>query len=200
MYLECMYPYGYAERVNSNTPASQRILGTLRTADGGGVVRIEDRYDTDIEDLWSALTDAERLARWYGEVEGELHAGGQFRVYLRGPEIDAVGNIDVCEPPHRLLVRTRETEESARKGDGGSFEQTVEATLSPEEGRTILTIEVRGLPLAKLASYGVGWQLHAETLAGYLAGREGPDVGTRWGELTGFYEPMAARVTSSSSG
>jgi uncharacterized protein YndB with AHSA1/START domain len=186
--------------VTSNPPASQRILGALRTADGAGVVRIEDRYDTDIEDLWSALTDPERLARWYGEVEGELHEGGQFRVYLQGPDIDAVGNVDVCEPPHRLLVRTRETEQSASKGGGPSFEQAVEATLSADAGQTILTIEVRGLPLAKLASYGVGWQLHAETLAGYLAGRPGPDVGTRWGELTEFYEPMAAGISSSSSG
>ena len=191
---------GTLRLVTSNPPASQRILGTLRTVDGAGVVRIEDRYDTDIEDLWSALTDPERLARWYGDVEGELHQGGQFRVYLRGPDIDAAGSVDVCEPPHRLLVRTRETEESARQGDGGSFEQTVEATLSPDEGQTILTIEVRGLPLAKLASYGVGWQLHAETLAGYLAGRQGPDVGTRWGELTDFYEPMAARISSAGSG
>ncbi len=41
-----------------------RILGSLRAADGKGVVRIEDRFDTDIDDLWSALTDPRRLARW----------------------------------------------------------------------------------------------------------------------------------------
>jgi uncharacterized protein YndB with AHSA1/START domain len=186
--------------MTSNTSASQRVLGTLRTADGAGVVRIEDRYDTDVEDLWSALTDPERLARWYGEVEGDLHEGGQFRIYLQGPDIKGVGNVEACEPPHRLLVRTRETEESARKADGRAFEQTVEATLTPDEGHTILTIEVRGLPLGKLASYGVGWQLHAETLASYLAGRPGPDVGTRWGELTDIYEHMAAQISSSSSG
>jgi uncharacterized protein YndB with AHSA1/START domain len=37
-----------------------------------GVVRIEDRYATDINDLLSALTDPERLARWHGQVEGDL--------------------------------------------------------------------------------------------------------------------------------
>src|SRR3954462_4856074 len=109
--------YGHAERVNSTPPASQRILVTLRTADGGGVVRIEDRYDTDIEDLWSALTDAERLARWDGEGGGEPRGGGTSGVSPGGPECAAVGTREVCEPPHRLLVRTRETEESARKGD-----------------------------------------------------------------------------------
>ena len=43
--------------MTSNARAGSRILGSLRSADGKGVVRIEDRYDTDIDDLWSALTD-----------------------------------------------------------------------------------------------------------------------------------------------
>ena len=34
-----------------------RILGSLRSAAGTGVVRLEGRYDTDIDDLWDALTD-----------------------------------------------------------------------------------------------------------------------------------------------
>ena len=45
-------------------------------------MRIEDRFDTDIDDLWSALTDPGRLARWLGEVEGDLRPGGEFRVYI----------------------------------------------------------------------------------------------------------------------
>jgi len=51
---------------------SGRILGSLRAADGKGIVRMEDRFDTDINDLWSALTDPSRLARWLGEVAGDL--------------------------------------------------------------------------------------------------------------------------------
>ena len=45
-----------------NPPA--RLLGSLRSAGGKGVVRIEDRYDTKIDDLWSAITDPGRLPRW----------------------------------------------------------------------------------------------------------------------------------------
>ncbi len=48
-----------------------RLLGTLGTADGKGVVRVEDRFDADIETVWSALTDPSRLASWWGEVEGD---------------------------------------------------------------------------------------------------------------------------------
>ena len=65
--------------MTSNARPGDRILGSLRSADGKGIVRIEDRYDTDIDDLWSALTDPRRLARWIGDVEGDLRPGGEFR-------------------------------------------------------------------------------------------------------------------------
>jgi len=37
---------------------------------------MEDRLDTGIADVWPALTDPSRLARWYGDVEGDLRPGG----------------------------------------------------------------------------------------------------------------------------
>ncbi len=95
-----------------------RILGSLRSADGAALVRIEDRYDTDIDDLWAALTDPARLARWFGQVEGDLRPGGEFRLYLESADLDCTGRVEACEPPRRLLVTTRETDESWRKGRG----------------------------------------------------------------------------------
>ena len=65
--------------MTGNADPSPRIVGSLGSADGVGVVRMEDRFDTDIEDLWSALTDPGRLARWLGNVEGELRLDGEFR-------------------------------------------------------------------------------------------------------------------------
>jgi uncharacterized protein YndB with AHSA1/START domain len=65
--------------MTGNEHGGARILGSLRAADGKGVVRMEDSFDTDIDDLWSALTDPSRLARWIGEVEGDLRLGGEFR-------------------------------------------------------------------------------------------------------------------------
>ena len=35
-----------------------RVKGTLLAAHGKGIVRMEDRYDTSIEDLWSAHRSA----------------------------------------------------------------------------------------------------------------------------------------------
>jgi uncharacterized protein YndB with AHSA1/START domain len=98
--------------MTSNAPP---ILGSLRSANGKGVVRIEDRYDTGIDDLWAAITDPDRLARWHGQVEGDLRPGGTLRLYIEASDIDSTGRVEACEPPRRLLVTTRETDESYRK-------------------------------------------------------------------------------------
>src|ERR1039457_711251 len=66
-------------QMTSNARGSGRILGSLRSADGKGIARMEDRFGTDIDDLGPALTDPRRLARWMGEVEGDLRLGGEFR-------------------------------------------------------------------------------------------------------------------------
>ena len=181
--------------MTSNTPAGTRILGSLRSAGGKGVVRIEDRYDTGIDDLWSALTDPGRLARWYGEVAGDLRPGGEFRLHVDDAGMDVTGRVEACEPPRRLRVTTRETDESYRPGNGvPPFDEIAEATLTADGDQTILVIEVRGMPLDKIAFYGAGWQIHAENLAVYLSGRERGDTEARWTELVPPYQDLAANI------
>ena len=174
--------------------AGNRLLGTLRSADGRGVVRIEDRYDSDIDDLWSALIDPARLARWWGRVEGDLRLGGEFR--SKNADLESAGRVEACEPPRRLLVTNRETDESYRAGVGAPpFDETIEATLTADGDQTILVIEVKGMQLDKVAFYGAGWQIHAENLACYLAGREPGDAEARWDELVPRYQELAADVS-----
>jgi uncharacterized protein YndB with AHSA1/START domain len=177
-------------------PGDERILGTLRSANGRGVVRIEDRYDASIEDLWSALTDPGRLARWHGQVEGDLRPGGEFRLHVEDADSDATGRVEACEPPRRLRVMTRETDESYQRGQGvPPFDEVIEATLSADGDQTILVIEVEGMPLDAIAFYGVGWQIHAENLAAYLAGTERNDTAQRWDLLVPGYQELAAELT-----
>jgi uncharacterized protein YndB with AHSA1/START domain len=181
--------------MTSNTSPDTRILGSLRSADGAGVVRIEDRYDTDIDDLWSAITDPVRLARWFGEVDGELSQRGEFRVRIADAG-DRTGQVEACERPERLVVTTRETDESYRRGQGvPPFDAVWDITLTADGDRTILVIEVRGIPLDKVAFYGAGWQIHAENLAAYVAGQEPGDIEARWGELVPPYEDLAAKIS-----
>ena len=175
--------------MGSNARAGERILGSLRSADGQGVVRMEDRFDTDIDDLWSALTDRGRLAVWLGEVEGDLSPGGEFRAHFFASGWEGTGRVEVCEPPHRLLVVTKDADEP------GEPKHAIEATLTAAAGETILSWEERGMPPELLAAYGAGVQVHVEDLAAYLAGRERCDAGARFDELFPAYQELAAGLS-----
>ena len=173
--------------MTGNARGGTRILGSLRSADGKGVVRMEDRYDTDIDDLWSAFTDTSRLARWLGEFEGELRLGGEFRARFFASGWEGTGRVEACEPPRRLLVVT--------KGSDAPDEHVIEATLAADGDQTILVLEERGMPLEHLAAYGAGIQVHVEDLAAHVDGREHCDSQARWGELLPAYEDLAAVVS-----
>lgn len=161
------------------------VLGSLHSVDGEGVVRMEDRLDTGIDDLWGALTEPDRLAHWYGEVEGELSQGGEFRVRI-ALSGERTGKVEACEPAQRLLLTMRDPDRQP-----GQPEQLVhEAQLAAEGARTRLVWEVRGMPVNLLPAYGAGIQIHVEHLADYLGGRELRDVEVRWNELFAAYEAL----------
>jgi len=172
--------------MTSNAAAGNRIVGTLRTADGKGVVRMEDHFDTHIDDLWSALTDPGRLARWLGEFEGDLRLGGEFRARFFASGWEGTGRVEVCEPPRHLLVMT--------KDDGQADEHAIEATLTADGDHTILMLEERGMPVNLLAAYGAGMQVHIEDLAAHVAGGERCDANARWEELEPAYAALASKL------
>ena len=172
--------------MTSNAGAGTRILGSLRSADGKGVVRMEDRFDTDIDDVWPALTDPRRLLRWLGEVEGDLRLGGEFRFRFFSSGSEGTGRVEACEPPRRLLL--------VIKGLDEPYEQVIEVAVAAGGDQAILVLEERGIPLDLLAAYGAGIQVHVEDLAAHLAGRERCDAGARWNELHPAYQGLAANV------
>jgi uncharacterized protein YndB with AHSA1/START domain len=162
----------------------QKLLGSLREEGGKGVVRVEDVYATDIQDLWGAITDPARLARWVVEVEGDLRVGGDFTAsFTSGWE--GPGSVEICEKPTRLLVRTWQP---------GGDATAIEATLSSEGPGTRLVIEERGLSLEEYAGHGAGWQAHIEDLRAHLEGREAGDWAARWRVLSPAYDQLAARA------
>ena len=182
--------------MTNNTSEGGRLLGALRSADGRGVVRIETRYDTGIEDVWSATTNPDRLVLWHGRVEGDLRPGGQFRVYVQADDNESIGRVEACEPPRRLVVTNRETDESYRKGQGvPPFDAVIEVALTADGDQTIFVVEVRGIPLDKVAFYAAGWQIHAENLAAYVAGRDRADTEARWEALVPPYQELAANIS-----
>lgn len=84
-------------------------------------------YDTDAQDLWDAITNPERLPRWFLPVEGDLRLGGRYQ--LKG---NAGGAITRCEAPRRLDVTWEYAGEVS----------WVNVTLEPKaRDRTLLTLE-----------------------------------------------------------
>lgn len=167
------------------------MTGTIRALDETrGAVRVEDVYDTDIEDLWEACTTPERVERWIARVSGDLWAGGTVRLVFTSTWAGAA-RIEVCDAPHHLLLVTE---------PGSDDEGLIEAWLTAEGSRTRLVVEERGLPLNEIHVHGAGWQAHLEDLRrsltldrpvhpdGWSEQQPAPGWHARWSELTPAYQ------------
>src|SRR4051812_25681067 len=81
----------------------QRVLGmtsrtlSRRESDGAFVLVATRAYSTTTEDLWDAITSAERIPRWFLPISGDLRLGGRYQ--LQG---NASGEVVRCEPPRNL--------------------------------------------------------------------------------------------------
>src|SRR5918995_6737911 len=80
--------------------AVRRELTTVER-DGVELRRLiaERSFPAPIGEVWDALTNPERLPRWFLPVSGELRLGGKYQ--LKG---NAGGTITGCEPPEALAV------------------------------------------------------------------------------------------------
>lgn len=107
-------------------------------------------YGTDQRDLWQAITDPERLPRWFLPVRGEFRPGGRYQL-----EGNAGGTIDTCDEPDHLAV----TWEYAQQVSW------VDITLRPApDGTTLELVHEAPVDPAFWAQFGpgatgVGWDL-----------------------------------------
>src|SRR5262245_12092293 len=80
--------------------AIKREVGTGRIPAGEGrAIRIARVYDAPIEDVWDALTNPERIGRWFLPICGDYRIGGRYQF-----EGNAGGEILTCERPNLLRV------------------------------------------------------------------------------------------------
>lgn len=158
------------------------LTGWVNEAGRAGTVHVEDVYDTDIDDLWSAVTDPARLARWVAVVEGDLRPGGTFEARFTSTA-EGPGRIEICDAPHHLLLTMRpDTAEPAE----------IEAWLTSEGEGTRLAVEERGLPVDRAPDHAARWQAHIEDLRAHLEGRPAASWPDRWSELISSYRPDGA--------
>jgi uncharacterized protein YndB with AHSA1/START domain len=135
--------------------AAQREVGEGRIAAGEArAVRLRRTYDAAIEDVWDAVTDPDRISRWFLPISGDVRLGGSYQL-----EGNAGGTVLACEPPRRFRV-TWVYGETASDRDISE----VEVRLSRAgEGRTTLELEHSAIvPDERWDEYGpgavgVGW-------------------------------------------
>jgi uncharacterized protein YndB with AHSA1/START domain len=68
------------------------------------VQSLSQTYPSPIDDVWDAVTNAERIPRWFMPVSGELRLGGRYQL-----EGNAGGEVLECEPPAGDAARYRVT-------------------------------------------------------------------------------------------
>ena len=108
--------------------AVQREVGSGRLAAGEGQRRPPAARPTTppIDDVWDALTNPERIGRWFLPISGDFRLGGRYQF-----EGNAGGEILACERPNRLKV-TWVYGEVTEPADVSE----VEVRLSPVDERT----------------------------------------------------------------
>ena len=122
-------------------------------------VVLSQTYATSIEDLWEAVTTAERIARWFTGVSGDLRLGGRYQL-----EGNAGGTVTACERPTAF-------DATWEMGDAMSW---IEVRLTPVDGdhsRLQLTHIARPddhWDLFGPGAVGVGWDLGLLGLALHL--------------------------------
>lgn len=161
--------------ITEQLEAIRRQVARADTDDGEGVaVIIRRTYRGEAADVWDAITNPERLPRWFAPVTGDLKEGGTFQV-----ENNAGGDIHRCDPP-RLLRLT-----------WGAPNSIVEVTLTASapdhtdlEVRHTVPLSVAGSAAGALY-VGPGWDQGLLRLAQYLSGEELGDLGVAENSIEG---------------
>lgn len=163
------------------------LIGVFRRDGDDLAVRLEKRYESDVDDVWSAITEPARLARWFAEVTGDLRLGGEFLIVFDAddPSQRTTGSILECRPAERLAVTW------CIEGEPPS---TVSVDLSADGDGALLVLEEQRLPIRMAAGYGAGWQAYLEQLDSDLRGGEGHGAqwDQRWAELLPAYRAQLA--------
>lgn len=124
-------------------------------------------YATDREDLWNALTDPERIPRWFLPVTGDLRVGGRYQT-----EGNAGGVVERCDEPSAFAVTW----------EMGPVVSWLQVTLTPAADGTVFEL-VHESPVDPdfwtqfgPGAVGVGWDLALMGLGVHLDTGEAVDL------------------------
>jgi len=151
--------------IASQLEAIHREVGKQDVGDSEVVaVLLRRNYPAQINDVWDAITDPDRVKRWFLPISGDLRVGGSFQL-----EGNAGGDILECAAPRRLKVTF------------GGPNSLVELRLSPDgDDATVVELE-HTVPIEMARSgagalyVGPGWDGALLALDLYLSGEVAAD-------------------------
>lgn len=133
------------------------ITGRPETRDGQGHLVLTRTFAAPVEDVWAAITESQRLGRWFGTWTGDPSTG---EVRVRWDYEEEVGDevyvIDACEAPHHLRVHNR--------GDDPAQVWTLDLRLREEAGRTVLDFAQVINDAMPVTDVGPGWEYYLDRL------------------------------------
>ena len=151
------------------SPQIREVRGGYRDGSPTKIAIVRRTYPAGQQDLWDALTNPERIPRWFLPVTGDLKLGGHYQ--FQG---QAGGTIESCDAPASFEVTW----------EFGGTMAWVTVTLVPDGARTTLELahESRVDP-AFWAQFGpgavgVGWDLALMGLGLHIDGGAAVDPTT----------------------
>lgn len=145
---------------NQLEAVERRVSSPERDGRSARAVALSRSYATTVEDLWDAVTNRERIPRWFLPVGGDLEPGGRYQL-----EGNAGGVITACQPRSRFALTW----------EFGGEVSWVEVRVSDDgPGRARLTLTHTQDPSEHWDHFGpgavgVGWEMGLLGLAIHIA-------------------------------
>lgn len=137
--------------------------GKIEHREGRHVLVQTRQLRAPIEDVWAAVTEPERLARWIGSWEGDPSTGSvHFRMLFEEGHPGETMVIRVCDPPHRLHVTSQVGDEV----------WLLDLELSHAGGITTLTLSQPGVTVEQAGGVGPGWDYYLDRLVDVESGED----------------------------
>lgn len=152
--------------------------GNVHATPQGRELTIERTYRVPVEEVWASLTEPERVAKWYGRIDGEQLPGTTIMITMTAEEGDPVEPVHIidCRPPREFLIET------AGMGDPWRLQIELEET----NGVTTMTFKHHLADDLDAADVGAGWEFYADRHHAAFHGNAMPDWDTdRYQEILG---------------
>jgi uncharacterized protein YndB with AHSA1/START domain len=138
---------------------AREVRGGVRDGVATKVAIARRVYSASQSDVWDALTNADRIPRWFLPVSGDLRLGGRYQL-----EGNAGGTVERCKEPESFAVTW----------EFGGMLSWLEVTLTADGDRTVLELAHEAHVDPDMwgqfgpGAVGVGWDLALVGLARHI--------------------------------